>query len=278
MRQAVESEVTGGGDAFTPYHASMRINAIKAARSISREIRASGDPVRADGEKVYLKSDLVHWGVSAQELRGVVKSFIRAHPDLNRTDLVAIARELWSQPVRERRSAAIELLDNRGELLVASDIRLLERLLRESRTWAFVDPLAVNVVGSLVVRFPKLNATLDRWATDDDFWIRRSALLALLRPLRRGAGDFGRFGRYADGMLAEREFFIRKAIGWVLRETSKKQPSVVYEWLAPRAGRASGVTVREAVKYLPKQQREKIMSAYLTSKDPRSSGSRRPAR
>ena len=66
-------------------------------------------------------------------------------------------------------------------------------------------------------------------------------------------------------MLAEREFFIRKAIGWVLRETSKKQPDRVYAWLEPRAGRASGVTVREAVKYLSDAQRDTILAAYRAS-------------
>jgi 3-methyladenine DNA glycosylase AlkD len=107
-----------------------------------------------------------------------------------------------------------------------------------------------------------LVAILDRWAVDGDFWIRRSALLALLLPLRAGAGDFDRFCAYAEPMLGEREFFIRKAIGWVLRETSKKQPDRVYAWLEPRAGQASGVTVREAVKYLAPAQRETVLAAH----------------
>ena len=102
---------------------------------------------------------------------------------------------------------------------------------------------------------------LDRWATDADFWIRRSALLALLGPLRRGEGDFDRFSRYADAMLDEKEFFIRKAIGWVLRETAKTRPELVFDWLLPRAKRASGVTVREAVKPLPETQRAAILAA-----------------
>jgi 3-methyladenine DNA glycosylase AlkD len=63
-------------------------------------------------------------------------------------------------------------------------------------------------------------------------------------------------------MLDEREFFIRKAIGWVLRETARKQPDLVYAWLEPRAGRASGVTVREAVKCLADEQRETILAAH----------------
>ena len=87
-------------------------------------------------------------------------------------------------------------------------------------------------------------------------------MLALLRPLRRGRGDFPRFARYADRMLEDREFFIRKSIGWVLRETGKPQPDTVFAWLLPRASRASGITVREAVKYLSPAQRAEVLAAY----------------
>jgi 3-methyladenine DNA glycosylase AlkD len=154
--------------------------------------------------------------------------------------------------------AAVELLINRRDALIPGDIGLVERLIRESKTWALVDPLAASVAGPLVARYPELNRTLDSWAADDDFWIRRSALLALLGPLRQGGGDLERFSRYADAMLDEKEFFIRKAIGWVLRETAKKRPALVYEWLLPRAARASGVTVREAVKPLSPAQLQAI--------------------
>ncbi len=73
---------------------------------------------------------------------------------------------------------------------------------------------------------------------------------------------FERFAGYADLLLDEREFFIRKAIGWVLREVGKRDPACVFVWLAARTDRASGVTVREAVKYLTPVQREAILSAY----------------
>jgi 3-methyladenine DNA glycosylase AlkD len=138
---------------------------------------------------------------------------------------------------------------------------LLERLLRESRTWALVDGLAASVVGGVVERYPETTAVLDRWADDDDFWLRRSALLGPLIPLRRGDGDFERFTRYADAMLDEKEFFIRKAIGWVLRDTARKRPTMVYDWLLPRAARASGVTRREAVKPMSPEQRAAVLSA-----------------
>jgi len=157
---------------------------------------------------------------------------------------------LWSRPVHERRMTAAALFELNSQLLDTEDVPLLERRLLESRTWALVDGIAASVVGPLAERRPALGSVLNRWASDDDFWICRSALLGLLPGLRQGAGDFERVSRYADSMLDDKEFFIRKAIGWVLRDTARKRPGMVFEWLLPRAGRASGVTLREAVKPL----------------------------
>jgi 3-methyladenine DNA glycosylase AlkD len=230
------------------------------ADEIERELRPLGTPERAAAEKTYLKSDLEFLGATVPSIRKVVLEALARHPALGHEDVVRLAEALWAKPVNERRFAAVEVLERCTDRLGPADAGLLERLLREAKTWAYVDGLAVSVTGELVERFPELRATLDRWATDEDFWLRRSALLALLPGLRRGEGDFDRFSRYADAMLEEREFFIRKAIGWVLRETGRKRPELVYEWLRPRIHRASGVTVREAVKYLPAEKRDDLLA------------------
>jgi len=169
---------------------------------------------------------------------------------------------LWERPVFECRLAAVVVLERAARLLQPADLPLIENLLRRSGTWALVDGLATNVAGDVVERHPELVEALDRWAVDNDFWMRRSAMLALLGPLRRGGGDFDRFARYADQMLAEKEFFVRKAIGWVLRETAKTRPAMVAAWIGPRVHRASGVTVREAVKPLPPDLRSKLLAGY----------------
>jgi len=145
-------------------------------------------------------------------------------------------------------------------------------MIRGAFTWAYVDGLAANVVGSLVERHPHLAEDLDRWSTDDCFWIRRAALLALMGPLRRGDGDWGRFRRYADLMLDEKEFFIRKAIGWVLREVSKKRPGLVQRYVAKQLGRMSGVTFREAVRRLPEADRTALEAARTSSRRVAGSG------
>jgi 3-methyladenine DNA glycosylase AlkD len=230
---------------------------------ITAALRAAGSAERAASEQNYLKSTLEFSGTAVPATRAIVTTWRRAHPDLTGSRLTALAAALWDGPVFECKLAVVILLTDRRALLGPHDAALAEQFLRTSGTWALVDGLAADVMGSLVERFPELLATLDRWATDDDFWIRRSALLALLVPLRRGdPTHFDRFAGYADAMLGEREFFIRKAIGWVLRETAKRQPDLVAQWLAPRAGRASGVTIREAVKWLPAEQRDELMAAY----------------
>jgi 3-methyladenine DNA glycosylase AlkD len=224
---------------------------VRLAGQIDTALRARGTAGRAERERAYLKSELEHYGVTVPAVRSVVKAAAVQHPDLSRDDLLKLVEALWAKPVHERRVAAVELLGMYHERLRGQDIAFLEHLLRESHTWALIDPLAASIVGRLTERYPELGAELDRWANDQDFWIRRTALLALLGPLRRGEGDFERFAGYADAMLGDKEFFIRKAIGWVLRETAKKRPNLVYTWLLPRASRASAVTIREAVKPLP---------------------------
>ena len=230
---------------------------------IDAALRDAGSPERAEHDQAYLKSRLVHYGTSVPSIRTVAKRFAAQHPDLDHDELVELVVALWDEPIHERRMIAVELLDEYADRLERGDIELLERLLRESRTWALVDGLAASVVGPLVERNAELGAVLDRWAADGDFWIRRSALLALLKPLRRGEGDFDRFARYSDAMLDDGEFFVRKAIGWVLRDTARKRPDLVFGWLRPRATRASGVTIREAVKPLSEQHRNVILAARL---------------
>lgn len=228
---------------------------------IAATLADSGTPERAAQEKRYLKSELTHYGVTVPAMRAIVRGALKEAAGVTRAELLAAVRALWAGAVHELRAAAVELLIQRASLLHATELGLVESLLREAKTWALVDALAPHVAGPLVERFPELVKTLDRWATDEDFWVRRTAMLALLVPLRKGGGDFERFGRYADAMLDEREFFIRKAIGWVLREVAKKRPALVTQWLLPRAKRASGLTFREATRTLPEAQRRRLERA-----------------
>jgi len=231
------------------------------AEELDAQVRVAGPPERAVAEKRYLKSELDFTGASLGSIRAIARELVRERGRLDHDAVVALVETLWSRPVFEPRMLAAVLLELHEPALSPADLPLLERLIRESRTWALVDWLAADVVGGIVLRHPDTQPTIDRWALDPDFWVRRSSLLAELRPLRGGA-PLDRFEARAEAMLEEREFFIRKAIGWVLREAGKRRPAEVVAWLGPRTHRASGVTMREAVKYLPREDADRMMAAY----------------
>ncbi|WP_067454483.1 DNA alkylation repair protein [Actinomadura macra] len=236
----------------------------EAARVLA-ELRVQGDPARAENEKRYLKSDFAHVGVSVPAVRKVALSTVRKAP--TRDELLALVHSLWTvtddgRPVHETRVAAVEILAKRAALLEPGDLGVAERLVRDSVSWVYVDHLAEKVAGALVIRYPSLGAALDVWVTDPYMWVRRTAMLALLPGVRSGTPDLDRLSRFGDALIGEKEFFIRKALGWVLRELSRKDPAWVTAWVDARTDAVSGVTIREAVRHLPDNDKARLMSAY----------------
>ncbi|HVM20684.1 MAG TPA: DNA alkylation repair protein, partial [Egibacteraceae bacterium] len=165
------------------------MDVVATTDALVQRLREQGTAERAVHEKAYLRSDLMFLGASVPAIRRAAQELIDAHRPLSHDELVAVVEHLWRREVHECRMAAVELLAARLDLVGPDDVTLLERLLRESRTWALVDGLSVSVVGTLVRRGGVDGTVLDRWAGDDDFWIRRAALLALLPGIRAGAGD-----------------------------------------------------------------------------------------
>jgi 3-methyladenine DNA glycosylase AlkD len=249
-----------------------RSEALLAAARLEAEFRALGTPERAAAEKVYLKSALTFLGCTVWQIRAAIRAWLVDHPLESGADALVLAEALWSEPIHERRMAAVVVLGREVRNLSVADISFLERLLRESLTWALVDGLSTNVVGEIRRRDPDgARPILDRWSEDGDFWIRRASLLGELPAVVRDLAPLEPFLTRADAMLEEKEFFVRKAIGWVLREVGKKRPAEVVAWLEPRTARASGVTMREAVRWLPEADRERLMTAYREQRGARNS-------
>ena len=245
------------------------LDAELAAARVVEAMLPLADATRAAQEKRYLKSDLDFLGVSLPGIRKVVTEAARSHDGLDRShdgldrdSALAWARALWREPVHERRMAAIEVLRRYVRTLKPADLPLVEAWVRVAHGWAYVDPLAAGVAGTIALNDASAWPLIDAWAADEDFWVRRSALLALLAGITQGRPDRARFERYATPMLAEKEFFIRKAIGWVLRETAKKDPAYVAAWTQAHLDEMSGVTFREAVRRLPAAQAARLQSAY----------------
>lgn len=231
----------------------------REARAIEARLAPLGKARRAAGSKAYLKSDLRFLGNDTATLRQEARRWRTAHAEWDLDASCRLTEALWRREVFELRSFALVLLVKRAAEFEPRHLDLLERLLRDSHTWALVDEIAPRLVGPLLVRHPReAGRVLDRWARDPDFWMRRAALLSLLLPMRRGEGDWKRFERYAEPLVDDTEFFIRKAIGWILREAVAHEPGRVAAFVEQRAARLSGVTWREATRKLPPRERRRL--------------------
>lgn len=175
-----------------------RVTFERAARAVQATLAPLGTPQRAAGAKAYLKSDLRFLGIDTATVRQEARTWRTAHPDWDIDALCGLTEALWRREVFELRNFALVLLVKQAADLEPRHLPFLDRLLRDSHTWALVDEIAPRLVGALLVRHPRaVGRVLDRWAKDADFWIRRAAILSLLLPMRRGEGNWKRFERYA---------------------------------------------------------------------------------
>jgi hypothetical protein len=157
---------------------------------------------RAEEMRHRFGGGMQYYGASVGAVRGTVRDALRRHAGLTHDEITALSSELWEVPVYERRLAAVVLLQSRLELLTNSDLTRMEGFVRDAHVPTLVDPLAVDVVGPLVERLGgqarvRADAVLDRWAGDPDVWLRRASLMAPLRALRSGGGDWDGFVRRA---------------------------------------------------------------------------------
>lgn len=233
------------------------MDAVEWMRHVTDDLQAVATPQRAEREKAYLKSDLRFLGATQPQIQAAVKAALPRLGKPTRADLQRLTQLCFSSDLHEHRALACLLLQRNAKQLTAADLPWLAEAIDASQTWAYVDVLAVHAAGSILARQPQeATAVLAQWAVHGNFWRRRSALLALLgawrakKPSEGAPFDGALFEAWSAPMLAEKEFFVRKAIGWVLREVAKRDPVYVRGYLQRHGAQMSGLSRREAEKGL----------------------------
>lgn len=221
-------------------------------------MQANANPQRAANEKRYLKSPFKFFGTSVPFTDRLAREFRKSNNDAGREFVLAVAKRLWQSDYHDEKRLGLRILQNYPEYLDYSVMPTLEDMLMASTGWDFVDNISIHLVGTVLQKDRRTYKYIRKWSASDSFWMRRASLISQLRLFRDGKGDKTLFFRFAEKMITEREFFIRKAIGWALREMSKSDPESVIDFLSKVRDRASGLTLREGSRLLNGEQREMI--------------------
>lgn len=223
---------------------------VEEVRALEAALESVAQPERAASVQAYMKSQLHFLGCSQAAIRSAGVAWAKAHPRASREELRALAEALAESDVYEHRGVAIAILARANRTLTGEDLPWLAELCRRFAMWAHVDWIAAEVVSPHMGRSQGSLPIVRTWARDPSFWVRRLAILSQLRQYRRGRADVALLEEIAVPMLGEKEFFIRKALGWALRELAYAEPERVRAFAARHRDRMSGLTFREATKHL----------------------------
>ena len=216
-------------------------------------LRAHADAQQAVPMKAYMLGQFEFLGIRAGPRREALKQALQGLPKFTGTadELLVLAEALWRLPEREFRYAAIDLLVKHHKRLDVSALPRILQLVQTDPSWDTVDGLA-GVVGDVLLRAkasqPDVQQPMDACLLHPHLWVRRVAMLHQLGW--REQTDQVRLFRYALTLAPETDFFIRKAIGWALRDHARTRPDAVRAFLARHAEQLSGLTRREAGKHL----------------------------
>ncbi len=197
----------------------------------------------------YMKTDMPCYGVLRAGQTAVVREMLRRFPVESRRAYLDGVTELWQQPHREEKYVAISLARAYPEYITVGSVPLFKRLIVEGAWWDFVDEVAIQLVGHVWLEDrERLAPVAVRWVDDSDMWLRRTALIGQMT--HKDATDESMLFDFCLRRAHEKEFFIRKAIGWALRSYARTAPEAVRRFVDAHRDAWSGLTYREATKHL----------------------------
>jgi 3-methyladenine DNA glycosylase AlkD len=224
------------------------------AHAVRSELARHADPVRAVGQQRYMKSALPYRGLTTPQLRSVLRPVLddEGHRMSSPSEWEATIRVLWDEAAyREEWYAAIVLARHRAyrRWVGSESMPLWRHLIVTGGWWDVVDDVATHLVRDVRLGAPEVEGLrLREWAESDDLWLRRSAIVCQV-GLRTGV-DRGLLVDTIEPNLADRDFFIRKAIGWALRDHARVAPDWVRTYVDQHGARLSGLSRREAMRHL----------------------------
>jgi 3-methyladenine DNA glycosylase AlkD len=218
--------------------------------TIRADLAAHGDPERAVHQQAYMKSALPFHGLSSPQLRALLKPHLATYAPADRAEWEATVRELWDTAThREEWYAALSIARHRvaRQWRDPASLPLWRHLVLTGAWWDVCDEIAGHLVGDVLARHRiAVTPVIFAWVTDDDLWVRRVSVLC--QHLLGADTDLDLLTHAIEANLDDTSFWMRKAIGWALRDHSRVDPDWVTAFVDRYGDRMSGLSRREALR------------------------------
>ncbi len=220
-------------------------------RELRRDLRAQADPAKAAAMQAYMKSTMPFYGIQAAAQRRIYRRVFLQFRIRTADSWRATVQRLWHCACfREERYAALELMGAKqyDAFRTLDCLPMYEEIIVTGAWWDFVDHVAIHRLGDLLRRNPEtMKQEMRAWSRSQDLWKRRSAILCQISF--KGDTDLPLLYDCIQPSLASKEFFLRKAIGWALRQYARVDPDEVWHYVNRMRTRLSALSQREALKH-----------------------------
>ena len=194
----------------------------------------------------YMLNKFEYIGIKTPERRKIFKNFFKEYKNEEKIDWEFV-NKCWENKYREFQYIAADYLKNMKDKLTRDDIPKLKQLILKKSWWDTIDNLDMTI-GALALKDSNVNKILLEWSIDENIWLRRIAIDHQL--LRKEKTNTELLEKILKNNLEQTEFFINKAIGWVLRDYSKTNPKWVKNFIEKNKEKMAKLSIKEASKYL----------------------------
>lgn len=224
-----------------------------------QDIKNAYEPLRNEANRKqmesYMKNQFQFLGIKKSETAPIMRKLFKEFGLPNdKDDVKQLVMNCFSEQEREYHYIGMIILNKSSELFHGEDLSFIKSIILTHTWWDSVDTIAPNILGDIVKRSPEVKLELCEWCLDDNFWLKRAALLHQLKFKQQM--DLPLLEQMIDHLKEDKEFFIRKAIGWILREYSKTDAAYVINFVQQHT--LSNLSSKEALKWLNNQESYKI--------------------
>lgn len=227
----------------------MSIDIVAVCALARASLSAQADPDKAGAMQAYMKTDMPFYGVQKPGLVPILRRLVREFPPESRDEYEDVVTALWGLPHREEKYLAQGVATAHEQFIIPESLPLYRRMIVEGSWWDLVDEVATHLIRPLVINFPgEVWPQIDSWIEDEDMWLRRAAIICQVGA--KDKTDPERLFRFCESRMHETEFFIRKAIGWALRDYARTDPEAIAGFVMDNRDSMSGLSFREATKHI----------------------------